>query len=137
MDKPLFNQDLGKLLLRLAVGGLLLLHGIDKISGGTTWIEQTLGGRGWPEFLAYGVYLGEVLAPVLIIVGFWSRLGAVAVALTMVMTIVLAHSDDWLTLNNYGGLTTELNLLYLVGALTIFFGGGGRYALGQGLSRWS
>lgn len=137
MDKPLFNQDFGKLLLRLAVGGLLLLHGIDKIPDGTTWIGQTLGARGWPEFIAYGVYVGEVLAPVLIIVGFWSRLGAIVVALTMVMTILLAHPDDWYTLNDYGGLTTELNLLYMVGALAIFFGGGGRYAFGKGESRWS
>ncbi|MCP5023087.1 MAG: DoxX family protein [bacterium] len=137
MDKPFLNQDLGKLLLRLAVGGLLLLHGIEKVSKGTTWIEQTLGARGWPEFIAHGVYVGEVLAPVLIIVGFWSRLGALVVALTMVMTIVLAHPDNWYALNDYGGLTTELNLLYMLGALAIFFGGGGRYALGQGDSRWS
>ncbi|MFT4648937.1 MAG: putative oxidoreductase [Glaciecola sp.] len=137
MEKPLLNSDLGKLLLRLAVGGLLLLHGIDKVSNGTTFIEQVLGDRGWPEAIAYGVYVGEILGPLLIISGFVSRLGAVLVAGTMVMTMVLAHPGDWYTLNQYGGLTTELNLLYLLGSLTIFFGGGGRFGIGKGQGRWS
>ncbi|MBL4771336.1 MAG: DoxX family protein [Planctomycetes bacterium] len=137
MDKPMYNNDFAKLLLRFAIGGLLLLHGIDKVSHGTTFIEQVLGDKGWPEAIAYGVYLGEILAPLLILVGFMSRVGALLVAGTMVMTMVLVHSSDWYTLNQYGGLTTELNMLYLFGALTILFGGGGRYAIGRGEGRWS
>ena len=138
MDKPICNNDLAKLLLRLAVGGLMLLHGLDKAhEGGLAFIERLLRDRGWPEFIAYGVYVGEILAPILILVGFWSRLGGLVLAVTMVMTIVLASPGDWYTLNMHGALMTELNMLYMVGGLAIFFGGGGRYALGTGLGRWS
>ncbi|MDF1838947.1 MAG: DoxX family protein [Planctomycetota bacterium] len=137
MEKPIYNNDFAKLLLRLAVGGLMLLHGIDKIQGGVEFIKGTLTAKGMPEFIAYGVYVGEILAPLLILAGFWSRLGGLLVAGTMVMTIVLAHSGDWYTLNQYGALATELNMLYMFGGLALFFGGGGRYALGGGSGRWS
>lgn len=137
MEKPILNDDLAKFLLRLAVGGLMLFHGIDKARHGITFIEGTLAAKGWPEFIAYGVYVGEILAPLLILAGFWSRLGGLFMALTMVLAIVLAHSGDWYTLNDYGALSTELPMLFLFGGLAIFFGGGGRYSLGGGAGRWS
>ena len=50
------EDDLGKLILRLAVGVLLLLHGIAKIRGGIGWMAGPLGAIGLPAFIGYGVY---------------------------------------------------------------------------------
>ncbi|MGE4517838.1 MAG: DoxX family protein, partial [Arcobacteraceae bacterium] len=57
------SSDFGKLLLRLMVGGLMLFHGIAKINGGIDFIITKVTQEGFPEFLAYGVYIGEVVAP--------------------------------------------------------------------------
>src|SRR5690625_7489874 len=69
-------DDLGKFLLRLTIGILILLHGVSKLSSGVGWLQGMLASQGWPAFFAWGVYLGEVLAPILIILGVYTRAGA-------------------------------------------------------------
>lgn len=127
------NPDLALLVLRLAVGVLMLLHGIAKIQNGMDeglrGIESLLAAKDLPTSLAIGVYAGEILAPLLLLVGWLVRPAALLVAFTMLMSIWLAHSDDWYTLTKHGGLATELNLLYFAGALALALSGGGRFAL--------
>ncbi len=67
-------SDLGKLVLRLTLGILLLFHGVSKIRHGVDFIFPALEAHGLPTALAYLSYIGEVLAPILLIVGLWSRL---------------------------------------------------------------
>ncbi len=50
------NADLGKLIIRLTLGGLMLFHGIAKLLNGVGFIEGELASHGLPTFLAYGVY---------------------------------------------------------------------------------
>ena len=57
------NESIAKLLLRLALGGAILLHGIAKLTGGIGGIAGMVSAAGLPSFLAYGVYVGEVIAP--------------------------------------------------------------------------
>ncbi|WP_213976007.1 DoxX family protein, partial [Serratia marcescens] len=64
-DRP----DAGKLALRLTFGGLMLFHGVAKIQHGIGWIADALQQQGLPAFIAYGVYVGEILAPILIVLG--------------------------------------------------------------------
>ncbi|MFT7484650.1 MAG: putative oxidoreductase [Candidatus Paceibacteria bacterium] len=137
MNKPLLHTDLALFLLRLAVGGLMLLHGIDKIQNGVGSIGGMLGSAGLPEKLAWGVYLGEVLAPLLMLLGFLTRPAALILAITMGVSIWLGYGADALSLGEHGGLAVELNLLYLAGGLTIFFAGGGSIGVGRGESKWS
>jgi putative oxidoreductase len=136
------SDDIGKFLLRLAVGGLMLFHGISKVrgwindpSGGglgeiPRWIEET--GLGLPGMLAYGVYIGEVLAPVLILLGFWTRLGAFLLAINMVVAVLLRHTKDVLTLNQLGGWAIELEAWFFLGALALLFLGAGRFSVSKG-----
>lgn len=137
MNKPLLNTDLALLLLRLVVGGLMLLHGIDKIQNGVGSIESMLGKQDLPEKLALGIYVGEVLAPVLLMLGFLTRPAALIIAVTMAMSIWLAYGVDGFGFGKHGGLLIELNLLYMVGGLTLFFAGGGRFGVGRGEGKWS
>ena len=62
VNKKLACDDLGKLLLRLAVGGLMLFHGLHKLFGGVGFISGMLVEKGLPGFIAYGVFVGEGVA---------------------------------------------------------------------------
>jgi putative oxidoreductase len=123
------NQDLGKLLLRFALGGLILLHGIAKLKGGISGVEGMVVAAGMPKFLAYGVYVGEVLAPLAVIMGLYARIGALIVAVNMLFALALAHTAELLKLNGAGGWAIELQVLFIATALAIALIGPGRYAV--------
>jgi putative oxidoreductase len=124
-------QDIGKLLLRLVLGILILFHGMDKMLHGIGAIQGMVTGAGLPGFLAYGVYVGEVIAPVLLIAGFHARIGAALIAINMVVAILLVHTGDLLNLSPHGGWRLELQGMYLVTALALACLGPGRYSLNQ------
>jgi putative oxidoreductase len=132
----LLAEDIAKLLLRLAVGGLMLFHGIQKIFHGVDAIAGMLNERGLPPYIAYGAYVGEVVAPVLILAGVLTRLSSLVVAGTMVMAVYLALSDKVLKLNDFGGWALELNALYFLGALALALLGPGRFSLWQARNRF-
>ena len=124
-------NDLGKLILRLTLGVLILLHGIAKISGGTAGIEKMLEGNGLPGFLAPGVYVGEILAPILVILGFYARLGAAVIVVNMLFAVLLAHRADLFLLTKSGGWTLELQAFFLFTAVAVALIGPGRFGINQ------
>ncbi len=125
------NQDLGLLILRLTLGGLMLFHGIAKLIHGVGGIEGMLAAKGLPAFLAYGVYVGEIIVPILLIIGFRTRIAAIIFAFNMLVALLLAHSGDIFSLSQHGGWAVELIALFLFGAVALFFTGGGQYALSK------
>ena len=128
------REDLGKLLLRVALGGIVLFHGVFKLTHGVEWIRQPLAGLGLPGFLAYGTYVAEVLAPVLLIVGWKARLAALAIGFDMLMAVVLVLRPKLLTVNRGGGgWGIELEGLILLVAVAVFLVGSGRYRIGRGV----
>ncbi|MBE7374658.1 DoxX family protein [Pseudomonas lopnurensis] len=124
------TDDAGKLVLRLAVGVLILLHGIYKLLNGVDGIAGMLAGQGLPAFFAYGVYLGEVLGPLLVIVGLYTRLGALLMIGNMVVALALAHRGELFSLGQMGGWAIELQALFLFGAVAIALLGAGRMSVG-------
>jgi putative oxidoreductase len=130
MTELLKNDAAGKLLLRLTVGGLMLFHGISKLfnDGTVGFIGSKLADAGLPEALAYGVYIGEVVAPLMIIVGLLSRVGAALIVINMLFAILLVHTGDLFALSDHGGWRLELQGFYLLVSLAIVFLGSGRYA---------
>jgi len=125
-------QDLGKLILRVGVAFLLLIHGIGKLQNGVGWMDGLLTAAHLPTFLAYGVYVGEIVAPIMLILGFFSRIAALVVAFDLLMAILLARRADIFTLNRAHGSSIEVELLYVAGGLAIFFLGSGRFAVRKG-----
>ena len=123
------NTNLGLLIMRLGVGGLMLLHGISKIFGGIDAVKHILESSGIPAFLAYGVYVGEVIAPIMILIGFRTRLAAAVMALSCFVAAATYHPGGIFSLNETGGWSLELIGLYLIGSMALFFTGAGRYAL--------
>lgn len=127
----LHNDSLGKLILRLTVGVLMLFHGVAKIMnpGTVDYIGGVVAGAGLPSFLAYGVYVGEVVAPVMLILGIYSRYAAIIVVVNMLFAIGLMHSGELFLLTDHGGWRLELQGFYLFGAVAIMFLGSGSQAV--------
>ena len=124
-------DDVGKLILRLTVGVLLLLHGVGKITSGVKGISGMLTGAGFPAELAYGVYIGEILAPLLVILGFYARIGALIIVVNMVFAVALVHMKDLFVLSGGGGWGIELQAFFLLTALVVALICPGRYAVNR------
>ena len=131
------RSDAAKLLLRLALGLLILLHGISKIQGGPGFILDVVEKAGLPHPFGYLVYVGEVLAPLLVIAGLWTRAAALVIAINMVVAILLVHTGQLLQLSPEGGWALELQGLYLVVPIAIALLGAGRYSMGGADGRWN
>ncbi len=123
------NSDLGKLILRLTLGGLMLFHGVAKLLNGTGFIESQLSSHGLPAFLAYGVFVGELIAPLMVILGYQTRIGALLIVFNMLVAIALVHSHELLALSRSGGWALELQGFFLFTALAVLFLGPGKYKL--------
>lgn len=124
-------NDTGKLVLRLALGILILLHGIAKLMHGVGPIEGMLTGMGMPAFFAYGAYAGEVLGPLLLIIGFYARVGAALIAINMLFAFALAHTGELTSLTQNGGWALELQGMFLFSALALALMGPGRIGINQ------
>lgn len=124
-------DDLGKLLLRLTLGGLLLFHGFDKLGDGGSlrWIGKQLADVGLPSFLAYGVYVGEIVAPLMILAGVYARIGGLLLGANMFFAIGLVHVAELFLRNETGGYALELQALFLFTAATVALLGSGRFAV--------
>lgn len=120
------GSDFGKLILRFMIGGLMLFHGIAKINGGISFIVSKVTQDGFPEFLAYGVYIGEVIAPILIILGLKTRFASFIIIVTMIFAIYLVHANDLLEVTKTGAWAIELQMMYLLSALSLMFLGAGK-----------
>ncbi len=120
------GSDFGKLILRFMIGGLMLFHGIAKINGGISFIVSKVTQDGFPEFLAYGVYIGEVIAPILIILGLKTRFASFIIMVTMIFAIYLVHANDLLEVTKTGAWAIELQMMYLLSALSLMFLGAGK-----------
>lgn len=130
-DESRISEDLGRLLLRLGLGGMLLLHGVDKIlhPAGIQFIARHVQDAGLPQFLTQGVYIGEIVAPLMLIFGIFSRIGGLLVAINMGFALFLVHRSQLLQLTEQGGWQLELQGMLLLCGLVIALIGGGRFAL--------
>lgn len=131
------SNDLGKLVLRVVLGVLILFHGVSKLLHGPGYIIGVVTGAGLPSFLAYGVYVGEVVAPLLLLLGYWTRVGALIIVINMLVAVGLVHMGQFAMLNDTGGWALELQGMFFGTALAIMLFGAGRYSLGGNNGRWN
>lgn len=118
------TTNLWLLIFRVALAASMLTHGLPKfnrlLSGAFENFPGILG-MGSKLSLVLAVF-GEVVAPVLVILGLATRLSAIPTAITMAIVVFIVHADD-----PFG--RKELALIYLIGFLTIAVLGGGRFSL--------
>lgn len=131
------REDQGKLVLRIVLAILILFHGVSKLVGGVGFIAGMLQKAGLPGAFAYLVYIGEVVAPLMILFGVFTRAAALVVAINMVVALLLVHTAQFFTLNEQGGWALELQGMYLGSAIALALLGAGRYSLGGTAGRWN
>lgn len=131
------NDDSGKLVLRATLAILVLFHGVSKLVGGVDPIMGMLSKAGMPGSIAFLVYVGEVIAPLMILFGIWTRLGAVIVAINMIVAVTLAHGPQIFTLSKTGGWALELQGFFFFTALAVALLGAGRYSMGGKSGKWN
>jgi putative oxidoreductase len=125
----MFNQpDIAKLVLRLTLGILILFHGINKMIHGIDAIKSMLASVGFPEFIAYGVYIGELVVPIFIILGLYARVAAAVLGFNMFMAIFLAYGFSF-SLTKHGGLAMETPLLFFIMSILVILLGSGKYSV--------
>lgn len=125
------HTDLARLLLRVTLGLLILLHGMSKLNGGMSGIMQLVASHGLPAQLGYAVLLGEVVGPLMLIAGFHARIGAWLIFINMAVAIALVHLGQLGQLNDKGGWVLELQAMYLMSALALALVGPGRFSVNQ------
>lgn len=115
--------NLAAFALRLGFGSMMLTHGWGKFNNlisGELSFPDPIGIGGAPTLIL--AVLSEFIAPILLIIGFKTRLSAVFPAITMLVAAFVVHiNDPWARI--------EFPLLYLTGYLAIFLLGGGKYSL--------
>jgi putative oxidoreductase len=123
------NRDFGLLLVRLAIGIPMLFYGISKVVYGVEPILEMVENHNLPGFFTYGVYVGEVLAPLMLVVGFYVRAAALLFSINGLCALLIGQSSAVFKLNDYGGWAIEVLFMYIVVGLSLCFTGGGSYAL--------
>ncbi len=116
-------KDIGLALLRVLPSIMMLTHGLPKfqklVSGNFEFGDPIGIGAAPSLFLAI---IGEMICPILLIVGFKTRWAAIPSAITMLVASIFVHGDD-----PFG--TKEKALLYLVIFVAIIFLGPGKYSI--------
>ena len=115
--------DLALAILRIGASALLLTHGVPKIErlfADTIEFPDPLG-IGAPTSLTL-VILGEVIAPIFIIVGFRTKLASLFPIGVMLTAFFFVHLSDPIG-------RQEKALLFLVIFVTIFLAGPGKYSI--------
>jgi len=131
------TDDAGKLVIRATLAILILFHGFAKLSHGAGFINGMLEGIGLPAVLGNLVYVGEVVAPLLVLAGFWTRPAALVIAVNMVVAILLVHLKDLTQLSGTGGWALELQGLFLAAAVSVALLGAGKFSLGGAKGKWN
>ena len=131
------HADLGKLLLRVSVALLILLHGIAKMRHGLGDVADAMVRLHLPIWVGNLIYVGEVLAPLMMIVGFCTRPAAAVVAATMFVALVAGHPREVFVMTDHGGLLLEVQWMFLLAAAASALLGAGRFSLGGCDGRWN
>ena len=118
-------KSLGLLILRLAVGTMLIHHGLEKLDNIDNFADAFVRPLHlpFPILLSYVAAFSEIGGSWLLITGFGVRLGALAIVGTM--SVAIYHA---LTINGFNIYLLELLVLYFGAALSLVMTGGGKFS---------
>jgi putative oxidoreductase len=123
------RQDIGIILLRISIASTMFIYGISKLIHGIGFIANLLTQYGLPSFLGYGVYVGEIIAPILIIIGYRTKLAGLIFATNCFVATLLVQLPNLLKLNDFGGWEMGPLFIYTLFGIALFFTGGGKYSV--------
>ena len=114
-------QPLALLIMRLALGAIIVAHGYQKVFGGMHHHVEWVSSMGLPGWTAYLSAAAEFLGGLLLLAGLFTRVAAFAICIDLSVAIWKVHLHNGLTGN--GGMELPLAVATLAFAL-IFFGAG-------------
>ncbi|HTC55574.1 MAG TPA: DoxX family protein [Candidatus Sulfotelmatobacter sp.] len=114
-------QPLALLVMRLTLGAVMTVHGFHKVFGGLHHHAEFVASLGLPAWTAYLSSFAEFVGGLLVLLGLFTRVAALAICIDLSVAIAKVHIHNGLTGNN--GYEFPLALATLAFAL-IFFGGG-------------
>jgi putative oxidoreductase len=114
-------QPLALLVMRLALGAVLFVHGYHKVFGGLHHHADFVAGLGLPRWSAYLSAFAEFLGGLLVMLGLFTRAAAFAICTDLCVAIAKVNFHNGMMGN--GGYEFPLALAALAFGL-IFFGGG-------------
>ncbi len=120
----------GPVVIRVVLGGLFLLHGIDKFRGGLSGVETFFADAGVPAaaLAAPATAVAEVVLGVALFVGVFTRVVAAALSVLLIGAIFWVKAD--------GGIlgSSELDLAYLAGLVGVILLGPGRFSVDEAMN---
>lgn len=121
--------DTGLLVLRVAIGCLMLVHGVPKLMGFSEMSDKFPDPIGLGSQLSLIMAIGaEVGCSILLILGLGTRLAAIPLAFTMIVALFVVHgSDPW--------KVKELSAVFLAMYAVIIMTGPGSCSLDAKLFR--
>lgn len=114
-------QPLGLLVLRVVLGAIMVGHGYPKVFGGLHKHVEFVSGLGLPGWWAYLSAFAEFFGGILVILGFFTRIAALAIVVDLGVAIAKVHWKNGLLGN--GGYQLPLALA-AIGFALIFSGAG-------------
>ncbi len=118
------NTDIGILIFRIGLSCLILTHGFPKFLKffGIEEIHFS-DPYGFGELFTFGfAVFTEFFCSLFILFGFLTRIASIPLIITMATIVLVIHMPD-------GFDRQELPLIYLFGAILLFFTGGGKYSI--------
>lgn len=116
-------QPLALLVLRVALGIIMVAHGYSKVFGGLHHHAQFVASLGIPAWLGYVSSFAEFVGGLLLILGFLTRPAALAICIDLAVAIAKVHWKNGLIGQSRSGFEFPLALAAIAFAL-IFFGAG-------------
>ncbi len=117
-------QPLALLVMRLALGAIMVAHGYHKVFGGLHHHAQMVASLGLPAWLGYVSAFVEFFGGLLILVGFFTRVAAFAVVIDLFVAIWKVHLHNGLIGSpDRPGYEFALAAATLAFALVLFGGG--------------
>jgi putative oxidoreductase len=114
-------QPLALLVMRLALGVIIVTHGYHNLFGGLRHHVDLVASLGLPRWSAYLSAISEFFGGILVLLGLFTRVAAFAICIDLSVAIARVNFHNGLLGN--GGYEFPLALAALAFALT-FFGGG-------------
>jgi putative oxidoreductase len=127
----------------MCLGPLDLKCPLRVCDGSLDPVVASAGRTGWqgsapqPLALGYLVYIGEVVAPLLMLFGVFTRAAALVVVGNMIVALLLVHTSQFFSINETGGWALELQGMYLGAAIAVALLGAGRYSIGGTAGRFN
>lgn len=145
MFKKMFNteQDISAFILRLTLGGVFFPHGAQKALGwfGGYGLNATLASFTDKMHIPLGFAIlavaAEFLGAIALILGFFTRLAALGIAVVMVVAIYMVHGANGFFMNWFGaqkGEGIEYHLLVIGIAIALMIKGAGSFSIDKKIS---